>query len=109
MGLALGRKSGLAEVEKGVVRPQMNTAEAMEAEENGTVLADLKMAAMLRCRVRYFTDGAVIGSREFVNAVFAGARERFPVKRKDGARRMRGNGAPAAGELWSMRYLRVRV
>ncbi|NQX02924.1 hypothetical protein HQ447_19880 [bacterium] len=109
MGLALGRKNGRAEVEKGVVRPQINTAEALEAEENGTLLPDLGMAAMLRCRVRYFTDGAVIGSKAFVNEAFAGARERFTTKRKDGARRMRGSGAPAAGELWSIRDLRVRV
>jgi hypothetical protein len=37
------------------------------------------------------------------------ARERFSKRRKDGARRMRGSGAPAAGTLWSMRDLRVRV
>jgi len=48
------------------------------------------MAAMLRCRVRYFTDGAVIGSKTFVNEAFAAARERFTAKRKDGARRRRG-------------------
>jgi hypothetical protein len=109
MGLALGRRSGLTEVEKGVARSQMNAAEALEAETNGTVLPDLGMAAMLRCRVRYFTDGAVIGSKEFVNEAFAAARERFSAKRKDGARRMRGCGAPAAGVLWSVRDLRVRV
>jgi hypothetical protein len=51
----------------------------------------------------------VIGSREFVNETFAGARERFPVRRKDGARKLRGNGSPAAGLLWSVRDLRVRV
>ena len=54
---------------------------------NGTVLPHLGMAAMLRCRVRYFTDGSVVGSKSFVNAAFAGARERFTAKRKDGARR----------------------
>ena len=52
MGLALGRRSGRAEVETGMVRPQMNAAEALEAAENGTVLPDLGLAAMLRCRVR---------------------------------------------------------
>ena len=108
MGLALGRKSGKAEMEKGVVRPQMNTAVALEAKDNGTVLPDLKIAAMLRCRVRYFTDGVVIGSKEFVNEAFAGARDRFTAKRKDGARRMKGSGAAAAGTLWSMRDLRLR-
>ncbi len=109
MGLALERKSGRAVVEKGVVRPQMNASEALEAEDNGTVLPDLKLAAMLRCRVRYFTDGAVIGSKAFVNEAFAAARERFTERRKDGARRMKGNGKAAAGVLWSARDLRVRL
>ena len=109
LGLALGRKSGRAGMEKGVVRPQMNTAEALDAKDNGTVLADLGMAKMLRCRVRYFTDGAVIGSKEFVNEAFAGARDRFTERRKDGARRMKGSGKAAAGVLWSVRDLRVGV
>ena len=76
---------------------------------NDTVLPDLGMAAMLAHRVRYFTDGAVIGSRGFVNECFSAARERFTPGRKDGARRMRGNGAQAAGVLWSVRDLRVGV
>jgi hypothetical protein len=32
----------------------------------------LPKAAMLRCRVRYFTDGAILGSAEFVHG-FTGA------------------------------------
>jgi hypothetical protein len=51
----------------------------------------------------------VIGSKEFVNEAFAGARERFGAKRKNGARAMRGNGRGAKGMLWSARDLRVRV
>ena len=109
LGLALERKNGRAEVKTCVVRPQPNDAEALEAAENGTVLPDLKMAAMLRCRVRYFTDGAVIGSKAFVNEAFAATRERFTEKRKNGARRLKGNGKAAAGVLWSVRDLRVRV
>jgi REP element-mobilizing transposase RayT len=109
LGLALERKNGRAEVEKGVLRPPMNDAEALEAADNGTVLPDLKMAVMLRCRVRYFTDGAVIGSKNFVNEAFTATRERFTEKRKDGARRMKGNGKAAAGVLWTVRDLRVRV
>ena len=114
MGLALGRKSGGAEVDpqrKREVRSQTTPTamEALETGENGTLLPDLKLAAMLRCRVRYFTDGAVIGSRAFVNEAFSAARERFTAKRKDGARRMKGNGKAAAGVLWSLRDLRVRV
>ncbi|MEX1048167.1 MAG: hypothetical protein WED15_01470, partial [Akkermansiaceae bacterium] len=114
MGLALGRKPGRAQVvesESGSKPGQttLKTAEALESEDNETVLQDLGIARMLRCRIRYFTDGAVIGSKEFVNEAFAGARERFTAKRKDGARRLRGNGAAAAGTLWSLRDLRVRI
>ena len=68
---------------------------------------ELSMGKMLRCRVRYFTDGAVIGSRNFVNEAFAGARERFGPKRKDGARKLRGAASAGAGVLWSARDLKV--
>jgi putative transposase len=108
MGIAFGKSSVKAEVKsRGVVTK--NTAEMLESEDNETALPDLKLAGMLLCRVRYFTDGAVIGSKAFVNEAFTSARDRFGAKRKDGARRMRGSGKPAAGVLWSLRDLRVRV
>jgi putative transposase len=109
MGLALGRKSGRASVGAAAPGASMNTEEMLALKDNGTVLADLGIAKMLRTRVRYFTDGAVIGSKEFVNEAFMAARERFSEKRKDGARRMRGSAKSAAGTLWSVRDLRVRV
>jgi hypothetical protein len=84
---------------------------AAEAEEEQQRAGELSLGKMLRCRVRYFTDGAVIGSRGFVNEAFAGARERFGPKRKDGARKMRGAAAAAtaAGKLWSLRDLRKGI
>ena len=109
MGLALGRKSGKAEVDRKKIEPALNTEEALAAKDNGTVLPDLGMAAMLLHRVRYFTDGAVIGSRAFVNEAFANARARFGPRRKDGARKLRGGAAAAAGVLWSARDLRMGV
>lgn len=110
MGLALERKSGKAEVNSQRGSQTAATAmEALEVDDNGTVLPDLKLAAMLRCRVRYFTDGAVIGSREFVNEAFASARERFGAKRKDGARKLKGSGAAASGILWSLRDLQKGI
>lgn len=109
MGLALGRKAGKASVDKGKINPGLNREESLAAKENGTVLSDLGMAAMLLHRVRYFSDGAVIGSREFVNAAFASARERFGAKRKDGARALRGGSSAAKGVLWSARDLRIGV
>jgi len=112
MGLALGRKSGLAGVTGGgdyAAQTTLNTAEMLESITSGTALKDHGFAKMLHCRVRYFTDGAVIGSKEFVNEAFARARERFSTKRKDGARAMRGNGSSAKELLWSARDLRVGV
>jgi hypothetical protein len=112
MGLALGRKPGRSEVSqgaKGLGQTTKNTAELLESADNETVLKDLGLAKMLRCRVRYFTDGAVIGSKEFVNEAFASARERFGPKRRDGARAMRGSGSGAKGLLWSARDLRVGI
>ena len=112
MGLSLGRKPGRAEVngtgnKVGLIT--QNTAEMLESEGNETVLKDLGMAKMLRCRVRYFTDGAVIGSKEFVNEAFARSKERFGPKRKTGARRLKGDSEPASGVLWSLRDLRKGI
>jgi hypothetical protein len=64
------------------------------------------MRQMLRHRVRYFTDGVVIGSKEFVDGLFTQCRERFGPRRKTGARQMRGR---AAGQLWSARDLRLGI
>lgn len=72
-------------------------------------MAVIPFGKMLRCRIRYFTDGAVIGSRSFVNEAFAKARERFGPKRKDGARKLKGSAAPANSVLWSLRDLRKGI
>ena len=91
-------------------RPGMS-AEALAAERERLRAAEeqrmgeIPFGRMLRCRVRYFTAGAVIGSRDFVNAAFESARERFGPTRKDGARKLRGNASAAAGMLWSLRDL----
>ena len=62
----------------------------------------LSLAQLLRCRARYFTDGAVIGSSAFVEKFFTARRGMFSQKRKTGARRMRGGDW---GELRSIRDL----
>jgi REP element-mobilizing transposase RayT len=67
---------------------------------------DLKIAKVVRCKVRYFKDGAVLGSRKFVNDFFESRREAFSEKRKDGARRPRGALKDLAGEIWSLRDLK---
>ncbi len=67
------------------------TESAVEAVVENRGQMSLREA--LRHRVRYFCDGAVFGSEEFVNAVFERERSqqgRFGVRRSTGARRMRG-------------------
>jgi REP element-mobilizing transposase RayT len=70
---------------------------------------EIPFGKLLRCRIRYFTDGAVIGSRNFVDEAFAKSRERFGARRKTGARRLKGDAAPAGGILWSLRDLRKGI
>lgn len=100
MDLALERKAGKNEVGTRKENARGDEKTAKKGKMPG-------LARMLRCRVRYFTDGKVIGSRNFVNEVFAHSRERFGEKRKDGARKMKGAASAAAGEIWSLRDLRL--
>lgn len=73
------------------------------------VLPELSYAEMLLHQIRYFSDGAVIGSKAFVDEVFQECRERFSDQRESGARPLKGRGSAARGVLWSIRDLRVGV
>ncbi|MFZ9936494.1 MAG: transposase [Luteolibacter sp.] len=90
---------------KGATKGKRREAECVQSASAG----EIPFARMLRCRVRYFTDGAVIGSRAFVNEAFARSRERFGPKRRDGARKPRGNAAMMAGTIWFLRDLRKGI
>jgi putative transposase len=70
---------------------------------------DLGLAKKLHCRIQYLKVGAVIGSKEFVNEVFAGARKRFGMERRDGATKKRGDASAAEGKLLSLRDLRMGI
>ena len=91
-------------IRKGMKQAEVN-AEIATLEQG----RDVALSKMLRHRIRYFTDGAVIGSRTFVDELFHSARGRFGPQRKNGARKLRGNGSAAAGLLWSARDLRLRI
>ena len=56
----------------------------------------------VRCRVRYFSDGLILGSRDFVERFFEGHRWRFGARRENGARAMRYVNLP---ELFTIRDL----
>jgi putative transposase len=81
------------------------SAEAELEKLNEDSTRDLKIAKIVRCRVRYFKDGAILGSRSFVDGIFALRRKQFGEKRKTGARKPRGALAELAGEIWSLRDL----
>ena len=82
---------------------------AAQAWAKEVFAVEMGFAGMLMKQVRYFSAGAVIGSKACVEGCFVQARDRFGKKRMSGARKMRGGAAQAAGVLWSMRDLRVRV
>ena len=65
----------------------------------------LALPEYLRQKVRYFADGAVLGTRGFVEGIFQATRGRFGPRRKTGARAMRGVDA----ELFTVRDLQLRV
>jgi hypothetical protein len=66
----------------------------------------LSRLALLRCRVRYFSDGLVLGSKAFVEGVFAQHRGHFGPARKTGARSLR---EAAQGSLFTAGQLAVRA
>jgi hypothetical protein len=83
---------------------------ALDAETIRGKLAkggELSLGEVLRVRVRYFTDGVVLGSRNYVNEVFAEFRDRFGARRKTGARPLRG--LAALSHLATLRDLQVNV
>jgi hypothetical protein len=63
----------------------------------------LDLVEVIRCRVRYFCEGVVLGSRAFVNEFFKVNRSRFGARRKEGARRLHGINAP---DLFALRDVR---
>jgi hypothetical protein len=65
----------------------------------------LSVYELMHCRVRYFTDGVVLGSSNFVEDIFQNYRNQFGIKRKKGARKPKH---ADWGELCTMRDLRLR-
>lgn len=53
--------------------------------------SQLPVATAIRCRIRYFTDGAVLGSPQYVHRVFVSFRDRFGRHRRSGPRKMKGS------------------
>jgi putative transposase len=69
-----------------------------------TAHGELPASDFLRARVRHFTEGAVIGTREFVEERFKEFRQYFGPKRQTGARPLRM--MPKEGRLFAWRDLK---
>jgi len=107
--ILLGRGTEVV-VDGEVKRRGMSGAESeRQREELEGMKRDLSISRMIRHRVRYFSDGAVIGCRSYVDEVFRECRQYFGPKRKTGARKPRGALGGLAGEVWTARDLRVEV
>jgi putative transposase len=63
----------------------------------------LSPAELVRLRVRYFSDGVVLGSKEFVEGIFTAQREQFSPKRKQGGRRI----TESEEAFYTLRHLRL--
>jgi REP element-mobilizing transposase RayT len=92
-----------------VVKKGMQTEQVATELEQLAAGRDVALRQLLRWKVRYFTDGAAVGSRAFVDGLYEQCRERFGAKRKSGARKMRGRPAGAADLLWTARDLRKGI
>lgn len=68
-------------IRKGISSDDLQTAEASGHR--------LTKPELLRCRVRYFSDGLAIGGKDFIERLFQTKREHFGANRKTGARPMR--------------------
>ena len=98
---AAGAPCGLDEdgrpIRRGFTEAQVAAVEEADGE--------LPMPVLLHCRVRYFTDGVILGSRRFVDRAVRRHAAHFSAKRKTGARPMKGQW----DGLCTARRLRMQV
>jgi len=66
---------------------------------------ELPLAELLRCRIRYFTDGGILGSQAFVREQFARCRQIVAPSQSDRGYRLR---VTADDQIWVLRNLRLR-
>jgi putative transposase len=77
------------------------TAQRVVEQQNGEV----PLPQRLLCRIRYFTDGVILGSQGFVESHFSALRQKLGYKRHRAATCLTALGPPG---LWVFRDLRVR-
>ena len=76
----------LASDDKTVLKRGMTREEVQAVWDAGGTLSQPEL---LRCKVRYFSDGVVLGSKAFVDEFFESKRAYFSKDRASGSRRLR--------------------
>lgn len=95
-------------VKKGISQKQAKKELATLAgqdssEPSAKKSSDRAISKVIQHRIRYFSDGVVIGSKDFVDTFFKASRKRFGPKRTSGARKPRGSLSPLKNKLYSVR------
>jgi len=78
------------------------SAQLVVEQQNG----ELPLPQRLLCRIRYFTDGVILGSQGFVESHFNRLKQKLGYRRHKAATRLTALGSPG---LWVFRELRVRA
>lgn len=85
-------------------------ADVLDEETLKAILANhgrLTPSQFVHCKVRYFTAGVAIGSKLFVENVFAAFRDRFGSRRQTGARRIPSCESWDGTDLCTLRNLQI--
>ena len=83
--------------------PAFDLAEAQKVEQEK---GELSLGQRLRCKIRYFSDGVILGSRAFVEFHLQRLKEKLGYKRKRIPTSLNILDPPG---LWVFRKLRVRT
>ena len=84
--------------------PAFDLAKAQKVVEQEK--GELSLGERLRCKIRYFSDGVILGSRAFVEFHCQRLKEKLGYKRKSVPTALKILGP---GALWVFRKLRVRT
>ena len=83
--------------------PAFELAKAQEVVEQEK--GELSLPERLRCKIRYFSDGVILGSRSFVESHCQRLKHEIGYKRKSGPVALKAVGQAT---LWVFRNLRIR-
>ena len=76
---------------------------ALDESASKSSKGDLAISKVIQHRIRYFSDGVVIGSKGFVDSFFQKSKHRFGPNRTTGARKPRGALSPLKNQLSTVR------